>query len=55
MKMIKNLITVKWETTDRAILTTFAASYEEYKEILIDVINDLRRPSYIAILKIASF
>ena len=55
MKMIKNLITVKWDTTDRAILTTFAASYEEYKETLIDVINDLRRPSYIAILKIASF
>ena len=54
MKMIRNLITVKWDTTDRAILTTFAASYEEYKETLIDFINDLTRHSYIPKLKIAS-
>ena len=55
MKMIRNLITVKWHTTDRVILTTFAANYEEYKETLIDVINDLTRHSYIPKLKIASF
>ena len=54
MKMIRNLITVKWDIADRAILTTFAASYEEYKETLIDVINDLTRHPYIAKLKIGS-
>ena len=42
MKMIRN-----WDTTDRAILTTFTATYEEYKETLIDVIDDLTRHSYI--------
>ena len=44
----------QWETTDRAILATFTVIYEEYKETLIDVIDDLRRHSYIANLKIAS-
>ena len=32
---------------DRAILKTFTALYEEYKETLIDVIDDLTRHSYI--------
>ena len=44
----------QWDTTDRAILTTFTATYEEYKETLIDVIDDLTRHSYIAKLKITS-
>ena len=41
----------QWDTTDRAILTTFTATYEEYKKTLIDVIDDLTRHSYIAKLK----
>ena len=41
-----------WDTRNRAILTT--ASYEEYKETLIDVIDDLTRHLYIAKLKITS-
>ena len=41
-------------TTDRAILTTFTATYEEYEETLIDVIDDLTRRTYIAKLKITS-
>ena len=44
----------QWDTTDRAILTAFTANYEEYKETLIDVIDDLTRHSYIAKLKITS-
>ena len=36
----------QWDTTERAILTTFTALYEEYKETLIDVIDDLTRVSY---------
>ena len=42
----------QWDTTDRAILTTFTATYEEYKETLIDVIDNLARHSYITKLKI---
>ena len=42
----------QWDTTDRAILTTFTATQEEYKETLIDVIDDLTRHCYIAKLKI---
>ena len=44
----------QWDTTDRATLTTITATYEEYKETLIDVIDDLTRHSYIARLKITS-
>ena len=44
----------RWVTVDRAILTTFTATYEEYKETLIDVIDDLTRNPYIAKLKITS-
>ena len=44
----------QWDTTDREILTTFTATYEEYKKTLIDVIDDLTRHSYIAKLKITS-
>ena len=43
-----------WGTTNRAIFTTFTATYDEYKETLIDVIHDLTRHSYIAKLKVAS-
>ena len=39
---------------DRAILTTLTATYEDYKETLIDFIDDLTRHSYIAKLKITS-
>ena len=38
----------QWDTADRATLTTIIATYEEYKETLIDVIEDLTRYSYIA-------
>ena len=56
MKIIRNLITAsldRW-TTDLAILATFTATYEAYKETLIDVIGDVTRYSYIAKLKIIS-
>ena len=43
-----------WDTTDHEISTTFRATYEEYKETLIDVIDDLTRHSYITKLKITS-
>ena len=32
----------QWDTMDRTILTTFTDTYEEYKETLIDVIDDLQ-------------
>ena len=44
----------QWDTMDQAILTTFTATYEEYKETLINDIDDLTRHSYIAKLKITS-
>ena len=44
----------QWDTTDRALLTTFTASCEECKETLIDVVDDLTRHSYIVMLKITS-
>ena len=44
----------QWDTTDRATLTTVTATYEEYKETLIDVIDDLTRHYYITKLKITS-
>ena len=44
----------KWDTKDRTTLTTISATNEEYKEILIGVIDDLTRNSYIAKLKITS-
>ena len=43
----------QWETTDQAILRTATTTYE-YKETLIDVIDDLIRHSYITKLKITS-
>ena len=48
----EKLINCQWGTTDRTILTTFTAAYEEYKQILIDIIDDLTRHSYIAKLKV---
>ena len=44
----------QWNTTDRAILTTFTATQEEYRESLIVVIDDLTIHFYIAKLKITS-
>ena len=44
----------QWDTMDRAILTNFTTTYEEYKETLIHVIDDLTRHSYIAKLKTTS-
>ena len=44
----------QWDTTDRTILTTFTTTYEEYKDTLIDVIDDLRKHRNIAKLKITS-
>ena len=38
----------QWDTTDRATLTNITATYEEYKQTLIDVINDLTIYSSIA-------
>ena len=38
----------QWDTMDWATLTTITTNYEEYKETLIDVIDDLTRYSYIA-------
>ena len=45
----------QWDTTDRSILTTFTATYEECKGTLIDVIDNLTRHYYIAKLKITSY
>ena len=42
------------DTTDLAILINFTLTYEEYKETLINVIDDLTRYSYITKLKITS-
>ena len=42
------------DTTDRTILATFTVTYEEYKETLINVIDDLTRHSCITKLKISS-
>ena len=33
----------QWDTTDRATLTTITSTCKEYKETLIDVIDDLTR------------
>ena len=44
----------QWDTTDWAILTTFTATYKEYKETLLDVIDDLISHSYIAKINITS-
>ena len=44
----------QWDTTNRAILTNFTTTYEEHKETLIVVIDDLTRHSYIANLNIIS-
>ena len=54
MKMMRNLITVSGPTADRALLTTFTDTYEESKETLTDVIDDLTRHSQIVKLKITS-
>ena len=50
----KNFNYCQWDSTNRAIMTTFTATYEKYKETLIDVFDNLTRYSYIAKLKITS-
>ena len=42
----------QWDTTDRAILRTFRATYKEYKKTFIDAIDDLTRYSYIIKLQL---
>ena len=37
-----------WQTTDRAALATLTTTFEKYKELLIDSINNLTRHSYLA-------
>ena len=44
----------QWGITNQSILTTSTATYEEYSETLIDLIDDLTRHSFIAKLKITS-
>ena len=36
----------QWQTTDRVALVTLTMTFEEYKELLIDNINNLPRHSY---------
>ena len=36
----------QWNITDQVILTTITSTYKEYKDTLIDVIDDLTRHSY---------
>ena len=50
----KKLNKCQWDTMDREILTTFIVTQEEYKETLIDVINDLPRHFYISKVKITT-
>ena len=45
----------QWDTTDRSILTTVTATYEECKGTLIDVVDNLTRHYYTAKLKITSY
>ena len=42
------------DTTDRVILATFTATYEEYQETLIEAIDDLTRHICISKLKVTS-
>ena len=44
----------QWDTTDQPTLTNITATYKEYKETLVEIIDDLTRHSYIARLKITS-
>ena len=48
----KKLNNCQWDTIDREILTTFTVNQEEYKNTLIDVIDDLPRHFYITKVKI---
>ena len=44
----------QWDTTGRSILKIITATYEEYRNTLIDAIDDLTRHTYISKLKITS-
>ena len=54
MKMMRDFNYCQWDTKDQAILTTFTATYEDYKETLIDFFYDSTGHSYIAKLKFTS-
>ena len=38
----------QWQTTDCAALATLKTKFKEYKELLLDSINNLTRHSYLA-------
>ena len=38
----------QWDTTNRATLSTITTTYDEYKEALVNVIDDLTKHSYLA-------
>ena len=44
----------QWDTTDQAMLTTFTATYGEYKENLVDVVDYLTRHPYNTKLEMSS-
>ena len=44
----------QWDTTDQAMLTTFTATYKEYKENLTDVDDYLTRNPYNTKLEMTS-
>ena len=48
LDMDANMHYSQWDTTDRASLTTFTATYEEYKDLLITSIDNLTKHSYLA-------
>ena len=37
----------QWQKTDRATQAVLTTTFKEYKELLIDSINNLTRPSYL--------
>ena len=46
LNMMESFIT-QWQTTDRATLVTLTTTYNEYKETLMETINDLTCQSYL--------
>ena len=50
----ENVNYCQWDTTDQALLATFTATDEEYKKVLIDVIDELTRHAHITKLKTTS-
>ena len=48
LDMDANMNYSQWDTTDRATFTTYTATYEEYKDLLIMSIDNLTTHSYLA-------